>query len=58
MMTEEEKRHRAQEWARLCNECENDGCCPAMGFISCPFRDKKCGDIKPEDWINWLESKE
>lgn len=49
------KRRDAQRWADLCNEFDSGGPCPYFG--GCPFYGKKCGDIRPEDWIKWLEEK-
>ena len=50
------KRRDAQKWADLCNECESDGSCHYVG--TCPFEGRKCGDIRTEDWIKWLEGKQ
>lgn len=50
------KRRDAQRWAALCNDCESDGSCHYVG--TCPFEGEKCGDIRTEDWIKWLEVKQ
>ena len=57
-MTEDKKKQDAQEWAARCHESEIDGCCPAMGFINCPFPDKLCTDVTPEDWLKWMKKDE
>lgn len=49
------KRRDAQSWADLCNECESDGSCPYL--VTCPFDEKKCGDVRPADWLKWMEEK-
>ena len=54
-LEEEIKLRDAQRWADLCNEFDSGGPCPYFG--GCPFYGKKCGDIRPEDWIKWLEEK-
>lgn len=47
------KRRDAQRWADLCNDCESDGSCPYL--VTCPFDEKKCGDVRPADWLKWME---
>ena len=49
------KRRDAQRWADLCNDCESDGSCPYL--VTCPFDEKKCGDVRPADWLKWMEEK-
>ena len=54
-MTEEKKIEIAKKLAELC-WTEGVGCvCPNVTGGACPFTEKVCGDIIPEDWLEWME---
>ena len=58
-MTEDKKMQVAEALTLLClREVNDENTCPMGGFENCPFPEKLCQDITPEDWLEWMEADE
>ena len=56
-MIEEMDKKNAEKWAEICSNSDDYGCCPMAGFGKCPWPERLCAEIEPEDWIKWMEEK-
>ena len=58
-MTDEKKRQTANLLATLCQyeelSCEekNNGC--LIRLEQCPFPEKDCAFVTPDDWLQWMD---
>ena len=57
-MNEEKKMQVATTLASLCFREEETTECPMYGFANCPFPEKPCTEVTPEDWREWMEGEE
>ena len=58
-MTDLKKEIIARTLASLCQnedleEDERDGNC-LLWLSECPFKNKLCEQVTPDDWLNWME---
>ena len=52
--TDEKKQLLAELLSEVCRREEKPYCCP-VGDYNCPFPEKICLDVTPEDWRGWME---
>lgn len=58
-MSEDKKEQIAEALSRLCyREANDEETCPMRGGIDCPFPEKLCISITPDDWMNWMDEDE
>ena len=58
-MTEDKKNKVAEMLAAVCEAEKQKLMCPCdWSGHECPFPEKLCEDIKPKDWMTWMEEDE
>lgn len=54
-MNEDQKHQAAEMLADLCHlEALYGGTCPKDDYGGCPFRDIRCADVEPQDWLECM----